>query len=366
MQKMMDLLDNSKQLNLEQGYAQDLPYHAQRGRFKIIHQGLMIPNLPAPLHYLNFLSIIGQPNAPMLRNPSAIQTHPLDTATVMSSVSGKMTQPLYSYSIAQQCQFNEQYFQFGQVDQVTGNFPHFIFQRQSADLSYHIEVTTGKAISHFTKLKIGVFDHWSILSHCKGEVIYQDQEFQIDQLGAFEYARAVNLPYLPLSFFTYQIINLDHEQQLLLAQIRNQFNQIVQSRAYLRHINGQTKMFDHGVKFKVHRLYPAVTTPNGKRMYLPREMSWTVEQRGRVVLHVHASSRGDFKFGLAAGYVGSYQYEVSYKDRKYVGESGYCEYIDCRKLLWQEIDQPQANIFNQLKTKACVGVKRSVDEINDD
>ena len=63
MQLFHDLLDQSKQLNQAPFQAQ-LAYHAQKGRYKTIHQGLIIPNLPAPLHYLNFLSIIGQPNAP--------------------------------------------------------------------------------------------------------------------------------------------------------------------------------------------------------------------------------------------------------------------------------------------------------------
>ena len=89
MQLFQDLFDQSKQLNQAPSQAQ-LAYHAQKGRYKIIHQGLMIPNLPAPLHYLNFLSVIGQPNAPMLRNESAIHSTALDTATIIASVSPHM------------------------------------------------------------------------------------------------------------------------------------------------------------------------------------------------------------------------------------------------------------------------------------
>ena len=71
MQFLQDFLDRSKQLNQTPAVSQhNLAYHGPNQKYKIIHQGLTLPDLPAPLHYLNFLSI-GQPNAPMLANPSA-------------------------------------------------------------------------------------------------------------------------------------------------------------------------------------------------------------------------------------------------------------------------------------------------------
>ena len=71
MQLFPDLFDQSKQLSQAPFQAQ-LAYHPPKGRYKIIHQGLIIPDLPAPLHYLNFRSLMGQPNVPILRNESAI------------------------------------------------------------------------------------------------------------------------------------------------------------------------------------------------------------------------------------------------------------------------------------------------------
>ena len=53
-----DFLDQSKQLNQTPSWS--LPaYHPPNKKYKIIHQALTIPNLPAPLHYLNFLSETG-------------------------------------------------------------------------------------------------------------------------------------------------------------------------------------------------------------------------------------------------------------------------------------------------------------------
>lgn len=336
MQQFMNFFDSSKKLN-QIPQAAKLAYHPQRKHYKIIHQGLMIPNLPAPLHYFNFLSIIGQPNVPMLFNKNAvIDNKPLNTATVISSISPTMQGHLHSYDIQKQCHLTHDDYQFGQRERLIGAFPHFTFIREDAEMSAEIQIKTTPLISHFTKLKLPFFDHWSLLCECSGSVYYQNQQYHFEQLGSFEYARAINLPYLPLSFFTYQIINLDDNKQMLLAQIRDNFNQIVQSRLYIRDLNTQqTLMFDHNVKFIVHRIYPIVKTPNQQSMYLPREFEWQYED-AKQKIRVLAQSRGDYKFGLAAGYVGSFNYQLQYNDQEYFGDAGYCEYIDCRPLKWQE------------------------------
>lgn len=335
MQLLMNLVDDSKQLNQAQ-FSYKLNYHGPKGRFKIIHQGLMIPGLAAPLHYFNFLTIIGQPNAPMLRNESAIKHYPLDTVTAISSISAHMLGHLNAYSILDDCTFGNEEFHFGSREFLKGKIPHFQFIRDDAELSVNLHIETRPVISHFTKFKFGLFDHWSLMCHCTGEIKYKGVIYPVNHLGSFEYARAVNLPYLPLCFFTYQIINLNNQRQLLLAQIRNNFNQIVQSRIYLRDLKLNTsEMFDEKVYFKVHRVYPKVRTPNQQDMYLPREFEWSFKKSNRTI-HVNAQSRGDYKFGLAAGYVGSFQYQVEIDGIKEEGESGYCEYIDCRPLKWQE------------------------------
>ncbi|NNH02202.1 DUF6670 family protein [Acinetobacter sp. ANC 5414] len=341
MQLFQDLFDQSKQLNQAPSQAQ-LAYHAQKGRYKIIHQGLMIPNLPAPLHYLNFLSVIGQPNVPMLRNESAIHSTALDTATIIASVSPHMRGQLNSYSVEKECQFKKEYFKFADRELISGCFPHFRIQREDKELSFDLSVTTSNIISYFTKLRMGLADHWSALCQCEGQIVYKGQKFEIQQMGCFEYARSINFSYLPLVFFTYQIINLENNRQLLLAQIRDPFNSIVQSRLYLRDAKmGVAQMFDDHVRFKVHRVYPKVKTPNGQYMYLPREFEWGYEGKDGTCISVQAQSRGDFKFGLAAGYVGSFKYQIKINHYEEMGESGYCEYIDCRSLNWQEKDKEE-------------------------
>ncbi|ENW26309.1 MULTISPECIES: DUF6670 family protein [Acinetobacter] len=340
MRFLQDFLDRSKQLNQTPTVSHYPAYHGPNSKYKIIHQGLMIPGLPAPLHYLNFLSIIGQPNAPMLANPSAIQTNALDTATVICSTSSHMVGQLHRYSVQQDCNFDAGLFQFLDREQLSGAFPHFRLQRFDSELSFDLSIHTTQLISHFSQVRFSLAEHWSLLCYCQGTLKYKQQTYNIDSLGSFEYARSFNFPYLPLAFLTYQIINLSENRQLLLAQIRDGVNSIVQSRMYLRDLNKmQTQMFDQKVYFKVHRVYPRVTTPNGQNMYLPREFEWCYEAKDGTCIWVQGQSRGDFKFGLAAGYVGSFSYQVKINEENENGEGGYCEYIDCRPLRFQEQDK---------------------------
>ncbi len=336
MQLFPDLFDQSKQLSQAPFQAQ-LAYHPPKGRYKIIHQGLIIPDLPAPLHYLNFRSLMGQPNVPILRNESAICSTAQDTATVMVSTSPHMVGQFNAYSIVKECQFQKEQFQFAERELISGCFPHFRILRKDNELSFDLNIHTSNIISYFIKLPMGMAEYWSVLCTCEGEVVYKDQKFSIQHIGAFEYGRAINFSYLPLAFFTHQIINLANNRQLVLIQLRDSFNRILQSRLYLRDAsNGTVQMFDQNVHFKVHRVYPKVKTPNGHSMYLPREFEWRYLGKDGYALSVQAQSRGDFKFGLAAGYVGSFKYQVKINNEEQEGESGYCEYIDCRSLRWQE------------------------------
>ena len=53
--------------------------------FKIVYQGLILPNLPTPLRYFNYISLVGQPRIPLCYNTHSITTSAIDTATVLVS-----------------------------------------------------------------------------------------------------------------------------------------------------------------------------------------------------------------------------------------------------------------------------------------
>jgi len=361
MRLFQDFLDQSKQLNQAQKTI-ELNYHPPKDKYKIIHQKLVIANLPAPLHYINFFSFIGQPNSPVFGNSSEISTTALDTATVLVSTSPNMVGQLSAYSIKNECQFklneNGQVdFQFGQKEQLYGTFPNFIIQRQDDELSLDLKITTTPFISHFIHLKFGFAEHWSLFAQCKGQIEYKKQKYEIQQNAAFEYARLVNFPYLPYAFYTYQLIQVTEELQLICTHTRDQFNNLMHSRIYMRDIGrNQINMFDRYVYFNIHRVFPKIQTANQQQMYLPREFEWRYQDED-ININIQAQSRGDYKFGLAAGYVGSFSYQIQLNEKCYQGESGYCEYIDCRPLKWQELDK-EDKLLDKLANPALIMLKK--------
>lgn len=339
---LQDFLDRSKQLNQTPTAQVDLACHGPNKKYKFVHQRLVIPNLSAPLYYFNFFSMIGQPNVPMLCNPDAIHTDALDTTTVICSTSPHMVGQLNHYSIKQECHFENCDFKFHERELLTGNFPEFHFVRQDDELSVDLKIRAIELITHFTQLRFSLADYWSIPCWCEGKIQYKDQLYQIEGLGSFEYARSFKFPYLPLTFLTYQMINLSQSRQVILVQVRDSFNQIIQSRIYYKDLESQqTQMLDEKVIFKVHRVYPGVTTPNGQKMYLPREFEWRCESKEGTQIRIQGQSRGDFKFGLGAGYVGSFNYQIKINGEEENGEGGYIEYIDCRPLRFQELSKEE-------------------------
>ncbi|OTG89542.1 DUF6670 family protein [Acinetobacter sp. ANC 3813] len=357
MQLLKGFLDQSKQLNQTPAKLScNLPLHAPNSQYKTILLGLKIPNLPAPLHYLNFISVIGCPSAAIFgseKNKKASN----DTAIVMCSSSMRMAGQFSSYNISSDCAFEKHSFQFQDREAFNGSFPNFNLQRIDSELSFNLQIKSAGALCYYNKLRMNLAEYWSQLCECSGELTYKGQRSDIQQLGSLEYARVMSFSFLPIAFYTAQIINLSGKRQLIVMQTRDRLNRILQSRVYLKDLQQQhVWMSDEGVHFHIQRLYPAVTTPHYKRMYLPREFEWIIHNE-KIKICITAKSRGDYKFGVGAGYAGSFSYQVKINDELEEGESGYCEYIDCRSLNWQEKNKKE-KFFDELNDSAPIFLKK--------
>lgn len=319
-----------------------LAYQPPNAWFKIVQHALVIADLPAPLHYFNFKALVGQPNIPIF-NTHQQSKHTLDIVTTINSVSSHMLGHSATFSVGQDCHLQKDAYQFGSDLKLTGSFPFFKLIRHDTELAVDLNIHTQPVISHFSKLKfgLGVYQHWSLLCQCQGTLTYKGQRIEVNQLGSFEYARGINVPFLAVYFYTYQVIQLKDLRQLILLQVRNQYNQVLRSQIFLRtEIEKNTLSFDHQVQFIIHRVYPKVQTPCLNMMYLPREFEWRAQQ-GKHRIEIYAKSRGDYKSGLGRGYVGSFQYQIKIDDYYEEGSAGYCEFIDLRPFNWQESDQPE-------------------------
>ena len=342
----MPLMSNNqlKQLNLNKSDA--LTFYPPKGLFKIVYQALILPNLPEPFHYLNFISLIGQPRIPICYNASAITTTAIDTATVLVTSGLSTAGHLKSYSAKEQCQLEQDRYQFLDVDQIRVDFPNYYFKRIDEELSCQLTVNIRAEIENHSALHWGVGDYWYARCQCEGEITYKKQKYQIEAQGILKHARAIYLPFIAFHFFTYQVIQVNANLQIILSELRNQWNNIVFSRIEIQSNEQRSILYDHQVVLDITRVYPKVQTPNGREMYLAREFIWQYQEKNQIIFQLKAQSRGDYKFGLGAGYVGSFNYELIWNNENHKG-SGYCEYIDCRPLHWQEKNKSE-QIMDQI------------------
>jgi len=342
----MPLMSNNqlKQLNLNKSDA--LTFYPPKGLFKIVYQALILPNLPEPFHYLNFISLIGQPRIPICYNASAITTTAIDTATVLVTSGLSTVGHLKSYSAKEQCQLEQDRYQFLDVDQIQVDFPNYYFKRIDEELSCQLTVNIRAEIENHSALHWGVGDYWYARCQCEGEITYKKQKYQIEAQGILKHARAIYLPFIAFHFFTYQVIQVNANLQIILSELRNQWNNIVFSRIEIQSNEQRSILYDHQVVLDIMRVYPKVQTPNGREMYLAREFMWQYQEKNQIIFQLKAQSRGDYKFGLGAGYVGSFNYELIWNNENHKG-SGYCEYIDCRPLHWQEKNKSE-QIIDQI------------------
>lgn len=342
----MPLMSNNqlKQLNLNKSDA--LTFYPPKGLFKIVYQALILPNLPEPFHYLNFISLIGQPRIPICYNASAITTTAIDTATVLVTSGLSTVGHLKSYSAKEQCQLEQDRYQFLDVDQIQVDFPNYYFKRIDEELSCQLTVNIRADIENHSALHWGVGDYWYARCQCEGEITYKKQKYQIEAQGILKHARAIYLPFIAFHFFTYQVIQVNANLQIILSELRNQWNNIVFSRIEIQSNEQRSILYDHQVVLDITRVYPKVQTPNGREMYLAREFMWQYQEKNQIIFQLKAQSRGDYKFGLGAGYVGSFNYELIWNNENHKG-SGYCEYIDCRPLHWQEKNKSE-QIIDQI------------------
>ncbi|ESK55469.1 DUF6670 family protein [Acinetobacter tjernbergiae] len=342
----MPLMSNNqlKQLNLNKSDA--LTFYPPKGLFKIVYQALILPNLPEPFHYLNFISLIGQPRIPICYNASAITTTAIDTATVLVTSGLSTVGHLKSYSAKEQCQLEQDRYQFLDVDQIQVDFPNYYFKRIDEELSCQLTVNIRADIENHSALHWGVGDYWYARCQCEGEITYKKQKYQIEAQGILKHARAIYFPFIAFHFFTYQVIQVSANLQIILSELRNQWNNIVFSRIEIQSNEQRSILYDHQVILDITRVYPKVQTPDGREMYLAREFMWQYQEKNQIIFQLKAQSRGDYKFGLGAGYVGSFHYELIWNNENHKG-SGYCEYIDCRPLHWQEKNKSE-QIMDQI------------------
>lgn len=303
------------------------------------HYGVMIPDLPAPHHFFSIMSVIGTPGALAFDIDHALKDTPRGNATVVMGTAATHPQQFQGYSINKDCQFEEdgRHIQFGQNIIITGQYPHYQIIARGQDFELRIQILNTDKISWFVKTPL--YDHLSLLSTYEGTVHYKGERQEISGLCTFEYAACVS-PYIlrdkpipsalkvPLDFFTYQIINLDENTQLLLNDTRLNDVKIV-SKAFLRSLEQYNQTYAAEFEVLSYQDKPAFS-PDGIEMFLPQRFRWIIKHEEKVLMIIQGEVDTPMTYGLGSGYVGAYQYTGNYKNSEIQGR-GYIEYIDRRR-----------------------------------
>lgn len=313
------------------------PYH-QAKHIGWSHYGVMIPALPAPHQFFSLMSILGSSGALAFDTDHALQDTPRNTATAVTGTAATHPAQFRGYSIPRDCHLvaDGSHIQFGHDIILTGHYPHYRLQVVTADFSADIRICVTDKVTWFVKLP--VYDHISMLATYQGDFCYQGQTQHVTGLCTFEHAACIS-PYLlhdrplathlkvPVDFFTYQIINLDDQTQLLLNDTRL-CDEVIVSKAFVRGLDQYNQSYV--AEFEVLADQPdEAVSPDGVHMRLPQVFRWVIYDQDRIMAVINAEIDTPMTYGLGSGYVGGYRYTGQYQHRAIEGR-GYIEYIDRR------------------------------------
>jgi hypothetical protein len=305
------------------------------------HYGVMMPGLPEPHRAFGVMSIVGTPGVRIFANDDLITTTPNDTAYLVSATSSMSRDQFRAYRIGEQCDFaaDGSRLRFGDELTITGSHPAFSVHRRHAEVEVRLDIAATGAITHFVRLG-AIYSHWSMLCQAQGRIVHAGVNTEVEGLCTLEYAAGLGphsvldrrLPgslNLPARFFTYQVLNVDDETQLLFTYVLGPAGIPVQKAVHVRTLGTGAVSFRRGHSFAVHEYEREPhLTPDGRSMRLPLRFTWRVDAGGRPI-EVHGTTNGDFAYGLGAGYVGTYDYEGTFRGRAISGHA-YMEFIDCR------------------------------------
>lgn len=313
-------------------YDASVPFHPPRGRYAAVHYGLMFPGLPAPLNFLDIITVVGQPRMKLWANPHLVTTTPRDTANVLVGSGVTFENQFRGYSIAKDVEIadDSSLIRFGDDLEITGNHPDFTVAYNNPEFKINLQVRATDKNAFFVNLRGGLYDHWSMLCEHTGTISHAGTTYEINGLNTLEYARGVDLA-LPMQFFTYQIINIDERTQVLMAEGLGPAGLPLYQAVHLRSLDDHGAMYEDGFAFEVFETEDQPrTTPNGITVKLGTRFAWSVNDRdGNQLISIEGATNDDYVYGMAGGYAGSYKYTGRFRGED-VGGTGYIEYIGDR------------------------------------
>ncbi|HSW13349.1 MAG TPA: DUF6670 family protein [Solimonas sp.] len=315
------------------------PHHDSQW-FGSSHYGIMIPDLPAPHRFLTCAAVLGMPGLKIADVDHAVGADgPRHTAVLVHGTAAATGGAASAWSMKREMQLapDGSHIGFGQALEFSGAYPDFRLRSRRAGFEVDLELT---ATGEHTWFALGpAYRHVSLLTRYRGQVVHEGQVQAVSGLCTWEHFRAISahlghnrlLPRalkLPCDFFTYQVINLDADTQLLLTHVEA-FGRPLVTALYERRAGHGSRRLAGRLRFQVLAAQAdAAMAPDGRPMTLPQRFRWVLEGPERR-LDLEAEVDTPMLWGLAAGYVGGYRWAGT-RDGRPTGGRGYIEYIDQR------------------------------------
>ena len=337
--KLLGAVTSDQQNELPRDYNFDA--HIFHKKFASTHYGVMIPDLPEPYRYLSYASVIGDVGAKITQTSKKLTDYkPENTATLVHGTALSHTSDAFKiYSISEQLKFQQKPFQVKYADDSSLTEVDEGFHLVSNSDHLHVDIIL-KSTEALTWFAHSIFyQHFSVLMQYEGTIRQQGKTVEVKGLCTLEHWKAISLSmfpqkflpknaYLPLTAFSYQVINLNDQEQLVLAFVGFASQPAYTAVSY-RHVDGTSIQYDDAI-FKVIALKvePEVT-PDGFAMEVPQSFQWIVHHDNQKILDMIAVVDTPYCYGLAAGYVSAYHWNGEFNQQKAEGR-GYLEYIDRR------------------------------------
>ncbi|CAJ1496757.1 hypothetical protein MU0083_001501 [[Mycobacterium] kokjensenii] len=303
------------------------------------HYGFFVPDLPEPYRYVNTMTLIGTTGTVIFDNGVVASADVRDTTTVLSSTAAADHHHYRAYDARRDCDFaaDGSTLRWGEHLAVEADHPRYTVHGDYEEFGIDLEFDATQHVSYFVKTP--VYDHFSLLAPYRGVLRDGDERIPVSGIGTVEYARCISpqtmlarpLPAparLPVDFFTYQIIALPGDIQLLLTDVRAAGATACRL-AQVRYLDRPAEVFDD-VRFKVIEYADPQVDPMGRSMRVPRRLRWDILHYGREIASITGTVDSPLRFGHGRGYVGAYSYTGHWRG-KAVSGSAYLEWVDCQR-----------------------------------
>lgn len=309
--------------------------------FNASHFGVMIPHLPEPFRYFSLMSLIGSSGVRFVDTDHMLVSEPADNATQVSGTAAEGTSQFASYSIQRDCEIRDDgsLIRFGSDVTLTGSYPEVRLQVTRGAFALDIQLVIHDNVTWFVDQPF--YQHIGLMADYEGHIDYDGDRLAIGGHCTYEYYRMATaygflkqpLPMslrVPLDFFTYQIVHINDETQLMLAKVGGLGHPWMQS-AWVRRRGEASYTLEKNTRFEVTEYESALRTgPDGFRMRLPKSFRWTVSDGEHRIAVINGQVDTPMTYGLCRGYVGGYQCDGEF-DGKSISGRAYIEYVDVRE-----------------------------------